>query len=255
MKQIKHRIVSAILIIILGVLPFISCIKPEEDILEPEEVKTGFVTFGANYHTINTNTILTVFVDDENIGILENPTDSLINCNEETNLNKELSIGEHSYRIEIRPESGTDYNIDTSGKIPIYENGCEKIFIDYNKLFISPSKCDKNVIISDTEFGYAPKDSLSLSNMIIEEDCLKIIFSATGYDGNDWTVNLIALEGVAQSNPPQRTLRLSLDNLETCETEITKEISFDILDLQVSGTNEVIFNFFYNNDYKISYKY
>ncbi len=69
---------------------------------------------------------------------------------------------------------------------------------------------------------------------------MNIKFGASGCDGNTWIVKLIDSGEIAESYPCQRTLRLSLDNQEECEAIPTKEISFDISDLQIMGNNKVI---------------
>ena len=51
---------------------------------------------------------------------------------------------------------------------------------------------------------------------------------------------MIDLGVVAESYPCQRTLRLSLDNKEICLAVPTKEIFFNIEDLQIYGDDKVI---------------
>lgn len=102
------------------------------------------------------------------------------------------------------------------------------------------SDCDQNVIISETEYKNAPDDPFSITVMSITGDCLNIKFGASGCDGNTWIVKLIDLGVVAESYPCQRTLRLSLDNKEICTAVPTKEISFNIKDLQICGDDKVI---------------
>jgi hypothetical protein len=79
--------------------------------------------------------------------------------------------------------------------------------------------------------------------MKIVDNCLKIKFSSSGCSGSTWVVKLIDSEEVIPTfaPPPMRRLRLSLDNKEMCEAWITKEISFNIEDLQISG-NGVMLN-------------
>jgi hypothetical protein len=50
-------------------------------------------------------------------------------------------------------------------------------------------------------------------------------------------------------------LRLSLDNNESCEALITKEISFDIKDLQIEGENEIDLCFCFHGLWKFRYAY
>ena len=228
----KYRLLTSSLIILLGISIFHSCDKAEDE--------TGFVTFGANYHIINCISKVTIYIDNEKIGTLTNPTDTIIDCGEESNITKELTIGNHSYKIEIRPETGTGCTKDINGTFTIAKNECKKIFIDYLELFNNQSNCDQNVIISPTEYQNAPNDPFSITEMTITGNCLNIKFAASGCDGNTWIVKLIDSGNIAESYPCQRTLRLSLDNKEACTAVPGKEISFDIKDLQIVGNDKVI---------------
>lgn len=229
----KHRLIINFLIVFSGItIIFSSCDKAETD-------KKGFVTLGANYHIINCISTVTIYVDNKNIGTLENPTDSISDCGEDSNITKELLIGEHTYKIEIRPESGTGCSKDINGTFTISENECEKIFIDYLQVFSNQSDCDQNVLISESEYQDAPNDPFSITDMKIEGDCLIVQISASGCDGNTWTVKLIDSGMIAESYPCQRTLRLSLDNKEECTAVPTKEVSFNIKDLQIIGNDKV----------------
>ncbi|MBP2834126.1 hypothetical protein J8281_18155 [Aquimarina sp. U1-2] len=102
------------------------------------------------------------------------------------------------------------------------------------------SICDQQTIVSAEQYENAPKDQLFINSVAIIGDCLSINFSSSGCDGNSWEVNLIDSEIVALSLPPQRNLRLSLKNDEACEAFITKERTFDIRNLRVSGDQVVL---------------
>jgi len=202
-----------------------------------EEKKEGIVTFGANYHIINTPTTVTIFLDGENIGTLQKPIALINDCEEEGNITKTVEIGEHTYKIEIRSVFGEDCFKDLSGTFMIAEGECKKIFIDYSQIF--DNDCDQNVIICEKEFENAPDDPFSIIDMIIVDNCLKIKFCAGGCDGNTWIVKLIDSGWIMLPMTPIRTLRLSLDNQEQCKALITKEISFNIESLQEEGSNKI----------------
>ena len=104
--------------------------------------------------------------------------------------------------------------------------------------------CDQDaIIVSETEFENAPDDPhMSIVNMEITGNCLKIKFNSSGCSGNTWIEKLIAQEGIAKSNPPIRGVKLSLVNKEGCEALIHKEISFNIKNLQVEGAKKVQLN-------------
>ncbi|WP_038267601.1 hypothetical protein [Zhouia amylolytica] len=95
--------------------------------------------------------------------------------------------------------------------------------------------CDRKTVISSEQYTSAPSDKLTINSLAIEGNCLKINFSSGGCSGESWELKLIDSGVVLESNPPQRNLRLSLKNEELCEAYITKELTFDITNLQVDG--------------------
>ena len=135
----------------------------------------------------------------------------------------------------------TDVSYTISG---ISQNQVNVIFINGVQVYChnSKSKCDKNVIISQSEYENAPNDPVSIVDMKIVDNCLKIKFSASGCSGNSWKIELIGCGNYDKSNPPQTTLRLSLDNKEECEAWITKEVSFNLEPLRHHGTNKLYLN-------------
>ncbi len=232
----KHLIFLTALIVFFT---FSSCSKKEN---EEEIEESGFVTFGANYNIINCITNVTIYVDDENIGTLANYTDSISECGDENCITEELAIGEHSYKVEIRPESGSGCSKDVEGTFIISQDECEKIFIDYLEIFNDESECDEDVILSEARYENDSSDSFSITNMRISGDCLFITISSGGCDGSTWEVNLIDSEAIAESYPCQRFLKLTLKNEEECDAVPSREISFNIEDLQLDDYNTVILN-------------
>jgi hypothetical protein len=113
--------------------------------------------------------------------------------------------------------------------------------------------CDKPTIISAEEFNNAPNDEVQINSLEILENCLTVNFSASGCDGNTWIVELYDADEVLETEPLQRRLRFSLQNNELCEAYITKEISFNIINLQVNA-NQVLLNIT-NSDDQILYEY
>ena len=68
---------------------------------------------------------------------MQNPVIGIDNCGEFENITKEISIGKHSYKVEIRPDNGAGCTKDISGTFEISENECKKIFIDYFQINFS----------------------------------------------------------------------------------------------------------------------
>lgn len=114
------------------------------------------------------------------------------------------------------------------------------------------NSCDQLVIISSEQYDES-NGNLSINNIKIEEDCLRINFSSSGCSGDTWEVKLIDSEEILESDPPQRNLKVSLKNEELCQAVITKEITFGISELRVEGT-KVLLNI-KNSDDKLLYEY
>jgi len=112
--------------------------------------------------------------------------------------------------------------------------------------------CGPQVVISSEQYSNINED-IHIQELTITGDCLKIKFSASGCSGDDWELQLIDSGILLESDPPQRNLKLELTNPELCEAYITKEVTFDISNLQVSG-NEVLLNIT-NSDHSILYEY
>ncbi|WP_400077042.1 hypothetical protein [Winogradskyella sp. R77965] len=98
------------------------------------------------------------------------------------------------------------------------------------------------VLIDNNAYETAESDYYTVGNVFFNENCLTLDVSSSGCDGSTWVFSLIDSENIAESMPPQRYLKLSLNNDESCLAVFTKEISFDLLPLRIEGTNEVLLN-------------
>lgn len=106
-------------------------------------------------------------------------------------------------------------------------NACEK-----NDLV--SLECDKKVIVNDYQYLNAPSDPVTILESEINGDCLKIKFGASGCNGDNWKVKLVASESVIKTLPPKREVRLSMENEEMCQAYFVKEMTFDVKDLRSS---------------------
>lgn len=105
---------------------------------------------------------------------------------------------------------------------------------------IAEATIEENIIISATEYENAPVDRYDIECLKIEGDRLTIHVSASGCDGNTWDVKLITPGGYEKPIPPQRGLKLSLNNRELCAAIVEKKLSFNIKDLRIPGSNSVL---------------
>jgi len=100
-----------------------------------EESLYGSVTFGANYHVINCLVTVTIYIDHQKIGKLESYTNPLADCYQPDCITRTLPPGPHTYQVEIRGETGNTCMKDISGSFEIFENECERIFIDFFQIY------------------------------------------------------------------------------------------------------------------------
>ncbi|MEM9142658.1 MAG: hypothetical protein AAGA86_06695 [Bacteroidota bacterium] len=117
----------------------------------------------------------------------------------------------------------------------------------------SMGNCDLGTVISESRFNDAPSDALTINTLSVEGDCLMINFSAGGCDGSSWEIVLIDSGAILESDPPQRNLRLSLNNEELCAAIVQRELTFDISNLRVEG-NQVRLNLV-NSEDSVLYSY
>ncbi len=114
--------------------------------------------------------------------------------------------------------------------------------------------CDQEVVISNEQFQNATTSDVGFVDYSFVDGCLELSYSSSGCDGSTWTVELIDSGNVMESAPPQRNIRMVLDNQEACLAVIGKETSFDISSLRVEGSDEVILHL-ENFDEDILYEY
>lgn len=113
--------------------------------------------------------------------------------------------------------------------------------------------CDFETVVDAEQYETSPSDELDINSLEIVDNCLKINFSSSGCSGDSWEIKLIDSSQIMESYPPQRNVKLSLKNEELCLAYITKEISFDISNLQTDD-DKVVLNFV-NSDKSIVYEY
>ena len=114
-------------------------------------------------------------------------------------------------------------------------------------------ECDQVAVVDNDGFNNADSDNIAIISTEIIDHCLEIKFGASGCDGSTWNLILYDSGDIAESNPPQRNIRLVLENQELCDAYFERAITFDIKTLQVDG-NKVILNLQNTGD-KILYEY
>jgi len=157
-----------------------------------------------------------------------------------TFVNGVLNITQQGDGGEVDCICSTDVSYTING---IFKNEVNVILINGVQVYChNQSNCDKDVIISADEYENAPNHPISIIDMKIESNCLKIKFSASGCSGDNWIVELIDSGMIAESLPCQRMLRLSLNDIGLCDAYFENEMSFNIEDLQIQGNHSVLLN-------------
>jgi hypothetical protein len=118
LNTVKSKVIGLLLII----LTMYGCEKINE-------TDKGNISFGVNTHIINCIATGEVFIDSKSIGIIPGFCDSIVDCESGSNLNKEISVGKHSYKIEVKGQSGTCYKVK-EGDFELGKGECIKIFLD-----------------------------------------------------------------------------------------------------------------------------
>ena len=155
-----------------------------------------------------------------------------------------LNITQQGYPNQAKCLCYTDVSYTIEG---VLQNKVNVIFINGEQVYChnngnNQSDCDQDVIISQTEYNNAQSDPVTIIDMNIEGNCLKIKFGASGCSGDNWVVKLIDSEAVAESLPCQRALRLCLGHIGICAAYFENEISFNIESLQIQGNRSVQLN-------------
>tara|TARA_R110002050_G_scaffold20348_1_gene57710 strand:- start:108826 stop:109254 length:429 start_codon:yes stop_codon:yes gene_type:complete len=106
--------------------------------------------------------------------------------------------------------------------------GCTKYQSDLNT-----DSCKDTIIINSPKYSSTVTDDFEISKAYIKGDCLKINVAVGGGCGTiDFT--LLAREEVIETLPVQREIRLVVDDNDTCEMLINKELSYDISGLKIA---------------------
>ena len=119
--------------------------------------------------------------------------------------------------------------------VPFLLLGCKANDFDLSEGCVVMAQADSGL------FSNGPNDNHVVNNVQIDGDCMFIEFSAGGCSGDSWEVELYGSEAITFSEPPQRSIRLSLLDAEECEAWISKSVSFDISDFKVAG-GDVLLN-------------
>lgn len=104
------------------------------------------------------------------------------------------------------------------------------------------SDCGQPVVIDADFFESAISDEYQLVSFDITDDCFTIEVTASGCDGETWSMVLVDSGNVAESSPEQRYLKFIFSNDEACLAVFNQSRVFNLVNLRVEGSNEVVLN-------------
>lgn len=102
--------------------------------------------------------------------------------------------------------------------------------------------CDKGLIVNENLYNNPQSSAFTITNAVLQNNCLELTITASGCDGETWVTNLITSGGIADSNPQQAFLKLSFTNKEVCTAVVTQKVSFDISALTTSAVKKLVLN-------------
>jgi hypothetical protein len=100
----------------------------------------------------------------------------------------------------------------------------------------------KSVILDNVQYTNTSTINYTLKSATVVGDSLVLEVTSSGCSGNSWVVKAYDAEVIAESNPIQRYIRISLENKELCLAVITKRVSFDLKPIRTAGYKIVVLN-------------
>lgn len=104
---------------------------------------------------------------------------------------------------------------------------------------IVPINCSAQIVIDSKLYSDSLKSNLSINQVRIDGNCIMINYSSGGCDGSTWNLKLIGSDIIEGSYPETRGLKLVLENNETCEMDITKDIAFDLANIKMDNSSTI----------------
>jgi len=102
-----------------------------------------------------------------------------------------------------------------------------------------PANCNKFSVIDETKYSQTDTSNYTITNVVLNGDCLEITIDASGCDPNNWAMNLFVVPSIATVYPPLFNAKIELINNEDCIAVFQKTVSFDLTTLQMPGANQI----------------
>ena len=107
---------------------------------------------------------------------------------------------------------------------------------------VNTTNCDAFIALDSDKYQNKETDFYTIISASINGNCLEVEYSSSGCSGESWTEEMVDSEEILESFPPQRRIRMLLDNKELCDAVFTKTVSFDLTPLRTEDYSMVILN-------------
>lgn len=105
-----------------------------------------------------------------------------------------------------------------------------------------PTNCNEFSIIDETKYNQTNTNNYTITNVVLNGDCLEITVSSSGCNPNNWDMNFVASEVVVETLPNMWYAKVELINNEDCQAVFQKTVSFDLTPFKITGQNQVLIN-------------
>lgn len=103
----------------------------------------------------------------------------------------------------------------------------------------NPTNCNEFSIIDETKYNQTNTNNYTITNVVLNGDCLEITVSSSGCNPNNWDMNFVASEVVVETLPNIWYTKVELINNEACQAVFQKTVSFDLTPFKITGQNQV----------------
>ncbi len=100
--------------------------------------------------------------------------------------------------------------------------------------------CDVLIEVNDSRFNSADDSNYTIENASITGDCLTVQLQSGGCDGSDWEIRLFASSAINESQPPQQSATIVLENDELCDAIVIREFTIELTPLQIPNGRSLI---------------
>jgi hypothetical protein len=205
--------------------------------------------------------------------VLDNPLEDLVWLKEiKTNLEQSTSANKseiYEYSYKKQKVFWVDTCVDcTDNLITVYNctgnKMCEfggiagvNTCLDFTSEATNKKLLWKNydqAIVNKGLYDSVSTDNYIVNSVLIEGNIIKINISFSGCSPDSDSIKLIDSSAILESAPPRRLLKLEFLKNEACLAHFTRELQFDISNLKIGSTGELILLFEgWNNE--IIYQY